>query len=100
VEIPKQLREAICIETPERWPMIGFSTMTMVQLTRCTIKKFLIKKLITEMEHSLYSLDLAPNNFWLFPKIKSALKGQRFQDTEDIQKDVMMALKAIPQQEL
>jgi hypothetical protein len=23
---------------------------------------------------------------WLFPKIKSALKGQRFQDNEDIKK--------------
>jgi hypothetical protein len=29
---------------------------------------------------------LAPNNFWLLPKIKSGLKGRRFQDTEDIQK--------------
>jgi hypothetical protein len=29
---------------------------------------------------------LALNDFWLFPKIKSALKGQRFQDTEDTQK--------------
>jgi hypothetical protein len=29
---------------------------------------------------------LAPNDFWLFPKIKYALRGQRFQDIEDIQK--------------
>jgi hypothetical protein len=36
---------------------------------------------------------------WLFPKIRSALKGWRFQDTEDIQKNVTMALKAILQQE-
>jgi hypothetical protein len=42
---------------------------------------------------------LALNDFWLFPKIKSALKGQRFQHTEDIQENVMAALKAIPQQE-
>jgi hypothetical protein len=33
------------------------------------------------------------------PKIKSALKGRIFQDTEDIQKNVTMALKAIPHQE-
>jgi hypothetical protein len=32
-------------------------------------------------------------------KIKSALKERRFHDTEDIQINVMMALKAIPQQE-
>jgi hypothetical protein len=29
---------------------------------------------------------LAPNDFWLFPEIKYALKWQRLQDTEDIQK--------------
>jgi hypothetical protein len=34
------------------------------------------------MEHSSYSPDLALNGFRLFPKIKSALKGRGFQDTE------------------
>jgi len=29
---------------------------------------------------------LAPNDFCLFPKTKSVLKGRRFRDTEDIQK--------------
>jgi hypothetical protein len=29
---------------------------------------------------------MVPNDFWLFPKIKSALNGRRFQDIEDIQK--------------
>jgi hypothetical protein len=28
------------------------------------------------VEHLTYSLDLAPNDFWLFPKIKSASKGR------------------------
>jgi hypothetical protein len=39
------------------------------------------------------------NDFWLFAKIKSALKGRIFQYIEDIQKNVMIALKALPQQE-
>jgi hypothetical protein len=34
------------------------------------------------MEHPHYSPDLAPSNFWFIPKTKSALKGQRFHDTE------------------
>jgi hypothetical protein len=42
---------------------------------------------------------LAPNDIWLFPKIKSTVKGRRFQDTEDIKENVMTALKPIPQQE-
>jgi hypothetical protein len=31
--------------------------------------------LITKMEHPPYSHDLDLNDFWQFPKIKSALKG-------------------------
>jgi hypothetical protein len=38
------------------------------------------------MEHPPYSPDLVPNDFWLFPKIKSALKGRGLQNTEDIKK--------------
>jgi hypothetical protein len=51
------------------------------------------------MEHPPCSPDLASNNLWLFPKIKSVLKGRRFQDVEDIQRNVTIALKTIPQHE-
>jgi hypothetical protein len=50
------------------------------------------------MEHPPYSPELAPNDLWLFPEVKSALKG-RFQVTEEIQRNVTMALKGIPLQE-
>jgi hypothetical protein len=63
-----------------------------------SVKQFLVQKPIAEMEHPTYYPDLAPNDFWLFPKIKSALKGPRFQDTEDMTEKAM-ALKAVPQQE-
>jgi transposase len=51
-----------------------------------SVKQFLAQELITEMEHSSYSPDLTSNDLWLFPKIKSTLKGQIFQDIENIQK--------------
>jgi hypothetical protein len=38
------------------------------------------------MEHPPYSRDLATNDFWLFPKIKLALKGQIFQVIGNIKK--------------
>jgi hypothetical protein len=50
------------------------------------------------MEHPPSSPDLAPNDFWLFTEIKCALKERRFQNSEDI-KNVIMALKNIPQQD-
>jgi hypothetical protein len=51
------------------------------------------------MEQPPYSPRLAVNDFWVFPKIKCALKGRKCQDTEDIQKNVTTALKAVLQQE-
>ena len=44
-----------------------------------------------------YSPDLAPCDFFLFQKTKSAMKGHHFQSTEDIQRSVTQALNDIPQ---
>jgi hypothetical protein len=65
---------------------VGFFNMIMPYLTALSVKQFLIKKSANEMEHPPYSPDFALNGFWLFPKLNSALKGQRFQDVEDVKK--------------
>jgi len=64
------------------------------------VKQFLAQRSITEMQHPPYSPALSPYDFWLFVKIKSALKRRRFQDIKNIRKNVTTALKATPQQEL
>jgi hypothetical protein len=46
----------------------------------------LAQKSITAAENPLYFPDFTPNYFWLFPKIKSTFKGQKVQDTDNIQK--------------
>jgi hypothetical protein len=51
------------------------------------------------MKHPPCSPNLAPNDSWMFPNIKSALKARIHQDIEDIKKNVTTALKALPQQE-
>jgi hypothetical protein len=48
------------------------------------------------MDHPPYSHDLAPCDFLLFPKLKNALKGQRFADGPDIQRNVTKLLRCIP----
>jgi hypothetical protein len=50
-----------------------------------SVEHFLAKKSIIEMEHPSCSPNLAPNDFWLFPKVKHVLKEHRFQDIEDIE---------------
>ena len=57
----------------------------------------LATKQITVLEHPTYSMDLAPNDFFLFPKIKEILKGRHFDDIDDIKSNTAAALKAIPQ---
>jgi hypothetical protein len=54
--------------------------------------KFLAKDSNTKMDHPPFSPDLAPCDFWLFPKLKYALKGQRSADLSDIQHNMKMLL--------
>jgi transposase len=55
--------------------------------------EFLAKKSITKMDHPPYSPDLAPCDFWLYPKLKNALKERRFADIPDIQRNVIKLLR-------
>ena len=65
--------------------------------TALSVREFLATKQITVLEHPAYSLDLAPSDFFPFPKIKEILKGRHFDDIDDITNNTMAALKAIPQ---
>ena len=49
---------------------------------------------ITQVIQSPYSPDLAPCDFWLFPKLKSPLKGKRFQTIHKIQDNIIGQLMA------
>jgi hypothetical protein len=85
VEILKQLHEAVCRRMPEFWPSDWILHHGIVPSHKVLpIKQFLAQILITEVEHQPHSPYLALNDFTLFPEIKSALTGWRFQDTEDI----------------
>ncbi|UYV60233.1 K02A2.6-like [Cordylochernes scorpioides] len=42
--------------------------------------------------------DIAPNDFFLFPKLKAVLKGRHFDTREDIIEKSLLALKSIPKE--
>ena len=63
------------------------------------IQSFLVKHQNTQVIQPRYSPDSAPCDFWLFPKLKSPLKGKRFQAVNDIQENIMGQLMAIPTQD-
>jgi hypothetical protein len=47
------------------------------------------------MDRPPFSPDLAPCDFWPFPKLKNALKGQRFADLSDTQRNMKTLLRGI-----
>jgi transposase len=48
------------------------------------VKQFLAHKYIPVLEQPPYSPDLAPCDFYLCPKLKSALKGTHFQSADEL----------------
>jgi histone-lysine N-methyltransferase SETMAR len=65
--------------------------------TALSVREFLASKQTTVLEHPPYSSDLAPNDFFLFSKIKEILKGRHFDDIDDIMSNTTAALNTIQQ---
>ena len=61
------------------------------------VKDFLAKNNVTTLEYTPYSPDLAAADFYLFPRLKSALKERRFCDSTNIIKNVTEELKRLSQ---
>ena len=59
------------------------------------IRSYLAKHQTSVVPHPPYSPDLAPADFFLFPKLKTALKGRRFQTIEEIRENAIRELGAI-----
>ena len=59
------------------------------------LQSFLVKHQITQVTQAPYSPDLAPCDFYLFPKLKWPLEGKRFQITDEVQKNRMGQLMVI-----
>ena len=97
LEVLTSLRESIQKKRPGLWSdewILYLDNALAHDASR--IREFLAKNSITKMDHPPYSPDLAPCHFWLFPKLNNALKGQRFADLSDIQRNVKTLLRGIP----
>ena len=70
-------------------------TMTMHQLKHRFSSAFIWQNMTSIVPYPPYSLDLASADFFLFPKLKTTLKGQHFQTIEEIQENVITELHAI-----
>ena len=57
------------------------------------LNQFLIKYVIVEFNHRTFSPEMSPPNFYVFLKLKTAMKEHQFTDVEDIQKNVTHPLR-------
>ncbi|XP_050516736.1 protein GVQW3-like [Diabrotica virgifera virgifera] len=64
-----------------------------------SVKRYLAARGIPVFEHPPYSPDVAPCDFFLFPKIKSALKGIRFESMEEVKRKTAELLKALTKED-
>jgi len=62
------------------------------------IQGFWAKHNIPLIRQAPYSPDMAPCDFWLFPKLKMPLKGTQFKSREDIMRNAKAQLYKIPQE--
>ena len=63
------------------------------------VNEFLMKKQIFLIDQPLYSPDLSLCNYFLFPKLKTAMKGAFYDDVPTIQEALTQVLKYIPNTE-
>jgi len=49
------------------------------------VQQFLTQKNVTTLYHPLYSPDLSPPEYFLFPKLKMKFKGLHFMDIAEFQ---------------
>jgi len=65
-----------------------------------SICQFFTPKNVWTIYHSLYSPDLSPPDYFLFPKLKMKLKGPHFADVAENQEAVTDELKKAQKEEL
>ena len=96
LEVMSRLSEAIRQKRLELWKktIYGFCTMITHQLThpQCLCVSFWVKTIMPQP----YSLFLAPADFFLFPKLKTPMKGKRFAMIEEIKEKLKQNLVAMP----
>jgi len=98
-EVLACLRDAVCRKRPELWEN---QTWMLHHDNAQAHKSFLIRSYVAKHQtfvvpHTPYSPDLAPADFFLFPKLKTTLKGRCFQTIVEIQENVITELRTITQ---
>jgi hypothetical protein len=64
--------------------------------TTLRVQQFLAKNKMVVVSHPPYLPDLTLCDFFLFPRMKKELKGRRFADVAEVQRESLLACDSIP----
>jgi len=94
-EVLRRLRENVRHKRPEMWKNRNWLLHDNAPAhTSLVVREFLTKN-VTTVPHPAYSPDLAPCDFYVFPKMKLWLKGRRFTSNEEVQAESQQILNTI-----
>jgi len=101
LEILRRLRESIRRKRPEKWRDGDWILHhdSAPAHTSYIMQQFLAKHGTSQLQQPSCLPDLAPCDFFLFPRLKKVLKGHRFEATEDIKRNSTKTLLGIPKEE-
>jgi len=90
----ERLRNDVRRKRPEKWAN-GFVLHhdNAPCHTSLLVQQFLSNNNITVCPRPPYSPDLAPCDFWLFPKVKTTMKGKHFESIQGIEAATAAQLK-------
>ncbi|UYV65187.1 hypothetical protein LAZ67_3003503 [Cordylochernes scorpioides] len=97
LQVMRNLREAIRQKRPDLWKNKNWllNHDNAPAHTSLLVRDFLAKNNTLMMPQPPYSLDLAPCDFFLFPKLKRSMKGRRYATLDEIKTASKEELKKI-----
>ena len=101
VEVLKEFRKRFCWKMPalfksDQW---HFHLDNTPVYNSILITDYLTKMDIKTVPSPLYSPDLAPCDFWLFPKLKEKLRGYRYETIEEMKEAVTKVIDTLTQED-
>ena len=95
------MRESVRRKRPEKWRDDDWILHhdNAPAHTSHLVQQFLAKHGTAHLQQPPYTSDLAPCDFFLFPRLKKVLKGHRLEATEDIKRNSKKTLSDIPKEE-
>jgi histone-lysine N-methyltransferase SETMAR len=100
IPVLQLLRDAVCRKRPRRWSSVTWLLHhdNAPYHAALSVREFLAKHSILVVPHPPYSPDLAPCDFFLFPRLKITLKGGTISRCRGDKLNTTRQLQAIPKQ--